>query len=86
MDLTFQEDSILLSNLRQAVFNMYSTLIEDEFIEELTKAAGYRRSEVLKMSAASTESWTFVRASRNVCPFSNAYMLSCCARLVNRQS
>jgi len=40
VDIAFQEDSLFLRNRRLAVFDMDSTLIEAEVIDELAKAAG----------------------------------------------
>ncbi len=40
VDIAFQEDSLLRRNRRLAVFDMDSTLIEAEVIDELAKAAG----------------------------------------------
>ncbi|NWC97076.1 phosphoserine phosphatase SerB, partial [Pseudomonas sp. IPO3779] len=40
VDIAFQEDSLFRRNRRLAVFDMASTLIEAEVIDELAKAAG----------------------------------------------
>ncbi|MCB2788942.1 phosphoserine phosphatase SerB, partial [Listeria monocytogenes] len=40
VDIAFQQDSVFRRNRRLAVFDMDSTLIEAEVIDELAKAAG----------------------------------------------
>ena len=40
MDIAFQEDSIFRRNRRMVVFDMDSTLIDAEVIDELAKEAG----------------------------------------------
>ncbi|WP_415763804.1 phosphoserine phosphatase SerB [Pseudomonas sp. CP4] len=54
VDIAFQEDSLFRRNRRLAVFDMDSTLIEAEVIDELAKAAGVgdRVSEITERAMA----------------------------------
>ena len=54
IDIAFQEDSLFRRNRRLAVFDMDSTLIEAEVIDELAKAAGVgdRVSEITERAMA----------------------------------
>ncbi|MBV6824298.1 phosphoserine phosphatase SerB [Pseudomonas sp. PD9R] len=54
VDIAFQEDSLFRRNRRLAVFDMDSTLIEAEVIDELAKAAGvgYKVSEITERAMA----------------------------------
>ncbi|WP_350570362.1 phosphoserine phosphatase SerB [Pseudomonas sp. H26/SER47-MNA-CIBAN-0231] len=54
VDIAFQEDSLFRRNRRLAVFDMDSTLIEEEVIDELAKAAGVgeRVSEITERAMA----------------------------------
>jgi hypothetical protein len=77
VDIAFQEDSLFRRNRRLAVFDMDSTLIEAEVIDELAKAAGVGDRFRKSPSGRWPVNWISVPASRNVWRCSRAWMSAC---------
>jgi phosphoserine phosphatase len=63
VDIAFQQDSLFRRNRRLVVFDMDSTLIDAEVIDELAKAAGVGEAVAEILSGRCVASWIFVPAS-----------------------
>ncbi len=80
VDIAFQEDTLFRRNRRLAVFDMDSTLIEAEVIDELAKAAGVGEQVAAITERAMPVNWTSAPVSRSAWRCSKGWMWACWMR------